>query len=137
MAPSTPLRLEPPEKPAKATGHRADCGQALRIASRAAPRSASRHCVESIRGAMVASEPRTTQPSAVAGRRYQSTSMALVRLKSLVEVAIRIGHVREGSNPGGKVSTARPVSGRGFPAWEAMSWKYFETGKRISILPPG
>src|SRR5438477_1375160 len=137
IAPSTPLRFDPPENPANATGHLADCGQSLRIASSAAPSRPSRHCVESMCGAIVASEPRTTQPSAVAGLRYQSASIALVRLKSLVEVTIRIGQLREGSNPAGKVTTARPVSGRGLPACAAMSWKYFETGKWISNLPPG
>jgi hypothetical protein len=70
---------------------------------------------------MVASGPRTTQPSAVAGDRYQSTSIALVRLKSLVEVTMRIGQVREGSKPTGKARTARPISGRGFPPCDAMS----------------
>src|SRR3954469_16232475 len=121
IAPSKPLRFDPPENPANATGHRADCGHSFRIASSAAPRRPRRHWVESIRGAIVASDPRTTQPSAVAGRRYQSTSIALVRLKSLVEVTMRIGHEREGSNPAGNVRTARPFSGRGLPAWEAIS----------------
>src|SRR5204863_10044279 len=99
IAPRTPLRFDPPEKPAKATGHRADCGQSFRIASSAAPSKPSRHWVESIRGAIVASGPRTIHPSAVAGFRYHSTSRALVRLKSLVAVTIRIGHVRDGSKP--------------------------------------
>src|SRR5438270_2520379 len=103
MAPSVPLRFEPPEKPANATGHFADCGQSLRIASSAAPSKPSRHWVESMRGAVVESDPRTIQPSAVAGARYQSASIALVRLKSLVEVTIRIGQEREGSNPFGNV----------------------------------
>src|SRR6476469_9362285 len=137
IAPRTPLRFDPPEKPAKATGHLADCGQSFRIVSRAAPSNPSRHCVESIRGLIVASDPRTIQPSAVAGARYQSTSIALVRLKSLVEVTIKMGQLRDGSNPAGNAKTARPVSGRAFPACAAMSWKYFETGNRISILPPG
>src|ERR1043166_8349228 len=103
ITPRTPLRFDPPEKPANATGHRADCGQSLRIASRAAPSRPSRHSVESIRGGIVASEPRTTQPSAVAGLRYPSASIALVRLKSLVEVTMRIGQLRAGSNPAGNV----------------------------------
>src|SRR4051794_870809 len=107
IAPRTPLRLEPPEKPANATGHFADCGHSLRIASRAAPSNASRHWVESIRGGIVASDPSAIQPSAVAGARYQSTSIALVRLKSLVEVTIRMGQGRAGSNPAGNVRTAR------------------------------
>src|SRR2546423_2792230 len=124
-----PLRFEPPEKPANATGHRADCGQSFRMASSAAPSRPSRHWVESIRGRIVASGPRTTQPSEVAGARYHSASIALVRLKSLVEVTIRIGQVRDGSKPAGKVTTARPVSGRGLRACAATSWKYFETGK--------
>src|ERR1051326_2771636 len=127
IAPRTPLRFDPPEKPANATGQRADWGHSLRIASSAAPSNPSRHCVESICGAMVASEPRTTQPSAVAGLRYQSASIALVRWKSLVEVTMRIGQLRDGSNPSGKVTTARPVSGRGLPPWGAVSWKYFAT----------
>src|SRR5437763_9810831 len=121
IAPTTPLRFDPPEKPANATGHFAECGQSFRIASSAAPSNPSRHWVESIRGAIVASDPRTTQPSVVAGARYQSTSMALVRLKSLVEVTMRIGHGRDGSKPAGKARTARPVSGRGLPACAAMS----------------
>src|SRR5438477_9389902 len=121
IAPSTPLRFDPPENPANATGHLADCGHSFRIASSAAPRRASRHWVESIRGAIVASDPRTIQPSAVAGARYQSASIALVRLKSLVEVTIRIGHGRDGSNPAGNVTIARPVSGRGLPACAAIS----------------
>src|SRR2546430_5459520 len=106
MAPRTPLRFDPPEKPANATGHFADCGHSLRMASSAAPSKPRRHWVESIRGAIAASGPRTIQPSAVAGVRYHSASMALVRLKSLVDVTIRIGQERAGSNPTGKVRTA-------------------------------
>src|SRR5437868_12568684 len=63
--------------------------------------------------------------------------MMLVRWKSVVDVTIRIGQRRDGSNPGGKLKTARPVSGRGFPPCAATSWKYFETGKRISTRGPG
>src|SRR2546423_577709 len=137
IVPRTPLRLEPPEKPANATGHLLDCGHSFRIASRAAPSKPSRHWVESIRGLIVASGPRTIQPSAVAGARYQSASIVLVRPKSLVEVTIRIGQLRDGSNPAGKARTARPVSGRGLPPWAATSWKYFGTGKWISIFPAG
>src|SRR5256714_4858941 len=137
MTPRIPLRLDPPEKPANATGHFIDCGHSFRIASRAAPSKPSRHWVESMRGLIVASGPRTTQPSAVAGARYQSASIALVRLKSLVEVTTSIGQGRDGSKPAGNASTARPISGLGLPPWLATSWKYFATGKRISILPPG
>ncbi len=48
-----------------------------------------------------------------------------------------IGQRRAGSNPGGKLRTARPVGGRGFPPCAAMSWKYFETGNWISTKGPG
>src|ERR1043166_1880073 len=90
-----------------------------------------------MRGLIVASAPSAIQPSAVAGARYHSASITLVRWKSLVEVTMRIGQVRAGSNDGGNVRRARPVSTLGLPACAAISWKYFETGKRISILPPG
>jgi hypothetical protein len=77
----------------------------LRIDSSAAARIARRHCVESRRGLIVASDARSTHPSARAGRRYHSASIGLVRLKSLVEVTIRIGQLRAGSKPTGKVNT--------------------------------
>src|ERR1041385_2823410 len=121
ITPRTPLRFDPPENPANATGHRADCGQSFRIAPRLAPSKPRRHWVESMWGEIVASGPRTIQPSAIAGRLYQSASIALVRWKSLVDVTMRVDQVRAGSKPAGKARTARPVSGRGLPACAAMS----------------
>src|SRR6202140_623255 len=128
ITPTMPLRFEPPEKPAKATGHLADCGQSLRIASSPAPSIPRRHWVESSRGEIVASVPSTTQPSAFAGLRYHSASMMLVRLKSLVELTMRIGQEREGSKPGGDMRTARPVCTIGLPPCDSTLWKYFGTG---------
>src|ERR1043166_1936685 len=110
IAPSVPLRLEPPENPAKATGHRTLWGHSFRIAASAAASMARRPWVESWRGLIAASAPSAIQPSAVAGARYHSASITLVRWKSLVEVTMRIGQVRAGSNDGGNVRRARPGS---------------------------
>src|SRR5256714_2397464 len=137
IVPRTPLRLEPPEKPANATGHLLDCGHSFRIASRTAPSKPRRHWVESIRGLIVASGPRTIQPSAVAGARYQSASIVLVRPKSLVEVTIRIGQLRDGSNPAGKTRTGRPGVGRGMAPWGGTSRENFGNGKWIFIFSAG
>src|SRR4030095_8471039 len=134
IAPTPALRSAPPEKPPNATGHLADCGHSLRIDSSAAASIARRHWVESRRGLISASEARRTHPCARAGRRYHSASIGLVRLKSLVEVTIRIGQLRPGSNPTGNVNTARPISGRGLPPCTAISLKDFATGKRISTV---
>src|SRR5436190_18876384 len=121
IAPRVPLRLEPPENPANATGHRELWGHSFRMASSAAASIARRHWVESTRGVIVASDPSTIQPSAVAGGRYHSVSITLVRLKSLVEVTMRIGQGRDGSKEGGNARTARPVSTFGLPPWAAIS----------------
>src|SRR4029450_9118760 len=121
IAPTTALRFAPREKPPNATGHLADCGHSLRIDSSAAASIARRHWVESRRGLIVESESRRPPPPARAGRRYHSASIGLVRLKSLVEVTIRIGQLRPGSKPTGKVHTARPISGRGLPPCAAIS----------------
>ncbi len=115
IAPNSALRFAPPENPPNATGHLADCGRSLRMDSSAAASIARRHCVESNRGLIVASEARRTQYSARAGRRYHSASIGLVRLKSLVEVTTRIGQLRAGSKLTGNVNSARPRSGRGLP----------------------
>src|SRR5206468_4452305 len=57
---------------------------------------------------MAGSVASTTQPSFIAASRYQGASIILVRSRSVVEVTIRIGHDRAGSNPFGKKSNARP-----------------------------
>src|SRR4029453_247213 len=106
IAPNTALRFAPPEKPPNATSHLADCGHSLRIDSSAAARIASRHWVESRRGLIVASDARRIHPCARAGRRYHSASIGLVRLKSLVEVTIRMGQLRPGSTQTGNVNPA-------------------------------
>src|SRR4029453_4891235 len=134
IPPTPPLPFPPPEKPPNATGHLADWGHSLRIDSSAAARIASRHCVESMRGLIVASAARRTHPSARAGRRYHWASIGLVRLKSLVEVTIRIGQLRLGSKPAGNVNTARPISGRGLPPCAAISCNDFPTGNQISTV---
>src|SRR6266850_8582596 len=115
IAASRPLRFEPPENPAKATGHFAVWGHSLRTASNAAPNMPNRHGVESWRGLIVASDARIIHPSVSAGGRYHSASIGLVRWKSVVDVTMRMGQRRAGSKPGGNVRTARPVSTLGLP----------------------
>src|SRR5437868_3998275 len=115
MALSSPLRLAPPEKPAKATGHWVDCGHSFRMSCNAAARRPSRQTLESRRALIVASVASTIQPSGMAGSRYQLASIGLVRPKSVVDVTIRIGQLRAGSKFGGNIMTAWPLSGDGLP----------------------
>src|SRR5690242_3697767 len=109
-----PARFEPPEKPANAIGHRADCGQLVRRNCNPAVSGARRHWNESALGLIVASVANTIQPSFIAESRYAGASMMFVMSKSVVDVMTRIGHVFAGSNPFGKLMNAWPVVGRGF-----------------------